>query len=266
MRRYIKRGINWALAPLGLQMARTGSEGVPRGMYLGALADLHACYLAHVFPELPRTPGREPLLAALGGGVAKAIHLLAYLHRSLAVPGDVCELGVARGATSALLANEIRDRERDLWLFDSFAGLSAPTARDALIDDVLDLGSMAAYAGTMDFPQEAVKASLAAVGFPASRARIVPGFVEQTLSREPLPAAVCFAYVDMDFYEPIAAALRFLATRLSPGGHVVVDDYGYFSAGAQAAVDEFVAAQGNAFERLDLGQDAGTIAVLARRA
>ena len=59
---------------------------------------------------------------------------------------------------------------------------------------------------------------------------------------------MCFAYVDFDFYEPILTALRFLRPRMPAGGTVVVDDYGFFSAGAKTAVDEFIAEAGGEFE------------------
>jgi hypothetical protein len=59
---------------------------------------------------------------------------------------------------------------------------------------------------------------------------------------------VAFAYVDFDFYEPIKDALEFLDTRMLPGGRIVVDDYGFFSAGAQLAVDQFVASTGGRFK------------------
>jgi hypothetical protein len=52
---------------------------------------------------------------------------------------------------------------------------------------------------------------------------------------------------------------------MPPGGHAVVDDYGWFSAGAQAAVDEFVAAHPGRWTRTLPVPAAGTFAVLARR-
>ncbi len=67
-----------------------------------------------------------------------------------------------------------------------------------------------------------------------------PGFIEDTIHGSGLPESVCFAYVDLDFYDPIRIALDFLATHLSVGGTVVVDDYGFFSAGAKTAVDVFI--------------------------
>jgi hypothetical protein len=191
--------------------------------------------------------------------------VLRSLHLSLPLDGDLCEFGVAQGATSALLANEIRSGEKKLWLFDSFEGLPKPGPEDVLIDDIYKLGSMQEYAGTMVEGAGQVLGRLKKIAFPMSRVRIVPGFIEDTIRTQPMPDQVCFAYVDMDFYEPIKTALWFLDQRLSGGGYVVVDDYGHFSAGAQKAVDEFVAESGGRYA-LTLPPDfAGHFAVLQKR-
>jgi O-methyltransferase len=43
------------------------------------------------------------------------------------------------------------------------------------------------------------------------------------------------------FYEPIKIALDFLDKTTPPGAMILVDDYDFFSTGAKAAVDEFLA-------------------------
>ena len=89
---------------------------------------------------------------------------------------------------------------------------------------------------------------LRAISYPSSRVKIVPGFIENTISLVDLPDKVCFAYVDFDFYEPILIALNYLNEHLSMGGCMVVDDYGVFSSGAGAAVDEFLAAHPSQYD------------------
>lgn len=158
--------------------------------------------------------------------------------------GDVCEFGVAQGELSALLANEIMDSPKRLHLFDSFEGLPVPSDKDKLIDDVLNLGSMAAYAGKMASPESLVISRLKSVGFPAARTMIHKGFFDKLLpKRLNFPERVTFAYVDFDFHDPIKQALEFLDEVASPGAIFVVDDYDYFSSGAKDAVDAFVSSK-----------------------
>jgi hypothetical protein len=250
------KALNLLLKPLGVEIQRrsyfrwlSNRHKVLASRYNVALCELLACYTAHVFPDLPANDKRETLLARLEGtNPSEALWILEKLHRSLKVVGDVCEFGVAQGRTSALIANELQHTPKTLWLFDSFQGLSRPTEKDKLIDDILNFRTIEAYAGTMSYPVERVKAALAQVAFPQKRVKIVPGFIEETIQSASLPDTVCFAYVDFDFYEPIKIALNFLAKALVVGGYVVVDDYGYFSSGGETAVQEFMEQYGKAFE------------------
>ena len=238
---------------------------VPVSQRAGTVAELEALYRRFVFPDLPARPGRDDLIARLEGTSAgEAIHIVEYLHRSLGVAGDVCEFGVAQGATSALLATEIADGGKQLWLFDSFEGLPRPTEKDVLLDDIFNLGSMERYEGQMAVAQAEVVGRLRAVAFPDARVNIVPGFIEKTILSPRLPDQVCFAYVDFDLYEPIRVALGFLDRVVPPGGHVLVDDYGWFSAGAKTAVDEFVAVAGARWRTIPAAPDSGHFAILAR--
>ncbi len=216
------------------------------------------------FPN-PVPPGRSELLEKLlGTHLAEAVYLLNYLHRSLTLPGDVCEFGIAQGATSALLANEIRDTGKLLWLFDSFEGLPKPTGKDTLIHDIFGLGTMEKYQGTMAYGVNEVLERLRSISYPLSRVKIVPGFIENTVALGDLPETVCFAYVDFDFYQPILIALNYLDQHLSKGGSVLVDDYGYFSSGAQAAVDEFVRAHPSRYDFILPDESAGQFAILSK--
>jgi hypothetical protein len=165
-----------------------------------------------------------------------------------------------------VIANDIIDSEKTLWLFDSFQGLPRPTEKDVLIDDIAGLKSIAAYEGQMAYAADLVQERLARIGFPPARTKIVAGFVPASFERADLPAAVCFAYVDFDFYEPIRDVLQFLDSRLPPGAYVVVDDYGYFSSGAQTAVDEFVTEQGGRYSFTLPNQAAGKFCILRKLA
>ena len=71
---------------------------------------------------------------------------------------------------------------------------------------------------------------------------IVAGRFEQTFGRAE-PTAVALLHVDCDFYEPVRLSLEAFFPRVSPGGFVVLNDYGTFP-GCRAATEEFLARQG----------------------
>lgn len=284
IRHYVGRGTNRLLRPLGLKIGKASRPapappptparvGVSEGeynylkeKYREAVNEIHGFFRASIFPDLPALNGRLELVTELTGTqVSEAMYLLEYLISSLALPGDVCEFGVARGTTSALLANEMKASDKCLWLFDSFKGLPKPTAKDVLVDDIYHLGTMGAYEGEMKFEGAEVLRRLKGIGFPTARTRVIDGYIEETIQRAELPGTVCFAYVDFDFYQPIATALEFLNEHLTRRGTIVVDDYGFFSAGAQTAVDEFLALHPVEYEVIHPYAWAGHFVVLQKK-
>lgn len=217
-----------------------------RTKYQAAVKEIEGYFRTFMSDAAPAIENRTELLCAMvlaSTNVSEALFIVDALHKSAAAEGDVCEFGVARGATSALIANEIRNTNKHLWLYDSFQGLPAPSEDDLLVDDVAARGSMARYKGMMAHPEAAVRNRLAHIGFPAERTHIVRGWVEDLVRSGELPSKVSFAYVDLDFYLPIRTALELVDERLEIGGHVIIDDYGYFSGGAKKAADEFLAAR-----------------------
>lgn len=271
MRTLLGRTVNAILKPAGLRVSTVGKFPFLDDLanppnYLRLVADMQGILSELIFKDLPHCDRRTRLLAELiGTSVSEAMCLVDCLHRSLPHEGDVCEFGVAQGATSALIANEMCTSGKNLWLFDSFQGLPKPSEKDQLIDDIFNLGQMERYEGTMACPIHMVEARLRAISFPFSSVKIVPGFIEETIHSPSLPAKVCFAYVDFDFYNPIVVALKFLHDRLPVGGFIVVDDYGWFSSGAKAAVDEFASEYQDTFELIHPPRFAGHFCMLRKK-
>ncbi len=245
----IRSVVKRSAAAFGLEiMTRNGRGDLERGR-LDAIEEYLKLLAWTRNVRMPDNPRRVPLLARLvGTGSGEGVLLIALLNQVLDLPGDVCECGVGTGATSALFANELRATGKRLWLYDTFAGLPKPSAEDKLIDDIDQLGTIAAYEGRMNHPQVEVKSRLRGLGVPDDAYRIVPGLFEHSVAAGALPDQVCFAYVDFDFYAPIKLALEVISARLAPGGVIVVDDYGFFSEGAQTAVDAFISEQADRFE------------------
>jgi predicted O-methyltransferase YrrM len=69
--------------------------------------------------------------------------------------------------------------------------------------------------------------------------RFVEGDVVQSLKIESnLPESISVLRLDTDWYESTRAELEVLYPRLSPGGVLIIDDYGHWG-GAKKAVDEY---------------------------
>ncbi len=240
MKRKLRNLLDFFLIRVGIQTIRVYELNYLEEKFTTAVEELYQAF-ADLVSKIPKKDYQKIYLLKnlYGTSISEGLYIISYLHKSINLKGDICEFGVAMGATSTLLANEIKKYKKKLWLFDSFKGLSKPTEKDILIDDMFKLGSMKKYEGTMSYPEMNVLERLKKIGFPRNRTRIIKGYIEDTISQKKLPNKICFAYVDFDLYSPTIVALKFLHTRLSKGGYIIIDDYNFFSKGVQTAVKEF---------------------------
>jgi O-methyltransferase len=214
-------------------------------------------------PGVGEAPLRVELLADLESpSVSLALCLIRHLHGAEGVPGDVCVFGVADGAAAAVLANELRDTDRELWLYDSFEWPARPAANGALLDRTD--GSAEHQQRPFGHNVREVRARLDEVGFPPARTHIVAGDLDEEVTRGRLPGQVCLAFVDGGLHEPTRIALDLLHERLPAGAAVVVDGYGYFTTGAKAAVDRFAEVHAADYEVCFPHRFAGQFALLRR--
>jgi hypothetical protein len=189
------------------------------------------------------------------------------------VPGDIVECGVWRGgaamaAALTLLGENAHDRR--LWLYDTYAGMTAPGSDDRRSGDGVAARdtwlSQRRVDGENDWCRatlEDVRGNMERTGYPAAQIHYVKGSVEQTLrDAENLPDLIAVLRLDTDWYESTRAELERLYPRLSPGGVLIIDDYGHWE-GARKAVDEFFAQRGEAM-LLNRVDDTGRIGVKLR--
>jgi hypothetical protein len=137
--------------------------------------------------------------------------------------------------------------DRDLYLFDTFEGMTEPTEADtsAYDEPAIDTWREAAargevaWAGYFDagvFGLDQVRALMASTGYPLDRVHFVVGPVEETLPAA-APEEIALLRLDTDWYESTRHELRHLYPRLVPGGVLIIDDYGHWD-GARRAVEE----------------------------
>jgi hypothetical protein len=172
-------------------------------------------------------------------GLARLANVLDCTARALAdgVPGDLVETGVWRGGTAiylrAILA-ALGDAERTVWACDSYEGLPEADAEKYPVDVPMRFHEHAELAVGVD----RVRAAFDRYGLLDDQVRFVVGWFRDTLpdvAREIGPIAVL--RLDGDMYESTIDALTHLEPLVSPGGFVIVDDYGGIEACRQAVHD-----------------------------
>jgi O-methyltransferase len=161
------------------------------------------------------------------------------------IPGAIVECGVWRGGSSmaaALTLLQEKDTGRDLFLFDTYTGMTAPTAEDVSRDgrrakDLMTHADVLCAAGLED-----VKTNMRSTGYPEAQMQFVVGPVEQTISATSAPRDIALLRLDTDWYASTHHELIHLFPRLARGGVLIIDDYGHWQ-GTRKAVDEYFASQ-----------------------
>lgn len=169
------------------------------------------------------------------------------------IAGALAECGVWRGGSvlaMILTLLEAGTTDRDIYLYDTFEGMTEPTELDvsAIDGSALETWRRAEDAGERPwsqlfdpetFNEDAVRSTLIDTGYPAERIHLIAGPVEETLPRE-APDSLALIRLDTDWYESTRHELEHLYPRLAEGGVLIIDDYGHWE-GARRAVDEYFA-------------------------
>jgi hypothetical protein len=151
------------------------------------------------------------------------------------VPGDLIETGVWRGGATifmraVLKAHAVSDRR--VWVADSFAGLPPPDPAAYPLDQGDTLFTHQQLAVSLD----QVQSNFRRYGLLDDQVRFLKGWFRDTLPTAPIEQLAVLR-LDGDLYESTIVALESLYDKLSPGGYVIVDDYGCIAACRQAVHD-----------------------------
>jgi hypothetical protein len=228
----MKRIVKAALARSGWEVGRAADR------HAQALADLSEADREIVSRVEPFTMTSIERRASLLGAVDHVVK-----NR---IEGDIVECGVWRGGSMMAVALALMargDTSRQLYLFDTFEGMSAPTAEDRSASGESAEAQLArtardqpvwAVAGVAD-----VQANLWSTGYPREHIHFVRGKVEDTIPAT-LPGCIALLRLDTDWYESTRHELQHLYPRLARHGVLIIDDYGHWQ-GARRAVDEYFA-------------------------
>lgn len=162
------------------------------------------------------------------------------------IPGDIVECGVWRGGMmqlTALTLKHLGDESRKLYLYDTYDGMPEPEQRDLSVDggsahaawqQHKSQGEKWGFGGQL----EEVRERILATGYPEQQCVFVKGMVENTIPDHSPASDIAILRLDTDLYSSTRHELEQLYPKLSQGGVLIVDDYGYFQ-GAREATDEY---------------------------
>lgn len=151
------------------------------------------------------------------------------------IPGDILEAGVWRGGAAIFMRaalDVLGDHSRRVFVADSFEGLPPPDPKFAEDKDY-DLSDACDLAVSVDH----VKANFARYGWLDDRVVFLKGWFKDTLPKAPVNSLAVLR-ADGDLYESTMDILNALYHKVSPGGFVIIDDYGAWPP-CKRAVDEF---------------------------
>lgn len=165
------------------------------------------------------------------------------------VPGVFVECGVAAGAAVAMLSYALwkAQETRQIWLYDSFEGIPMAGPDDfnqqpgiglATHDTSAPLRERLKSSGVSAVSEEGVRGNLRRWGCKDDLV-FVRGWFQDTLPLTRPTQPIALLRLDGDLYESTMTCLRWLYPLVSPGGVVIVDDYGSLP-GCKKAVHDYL--------------------------
>jgi len=166
----------------------------------------------------------------------KLHHLIGLLSSVIEerVPGDVVELGCFNGSSS-LYVRAVLDLlkcDRQFHVYDSWQGVPEPTSQDEFPPYQFQKGEIASTRENFEktFEERGLKLPIIHSGWFAD------------IPDAEYPDHISFAFMDGDLYQSMLDGWRKVYAKLSPGGVVLLDDYGMLrTPGVETACDDFLA-------------------------
>ena len=170
------------------------------------------------------------------------------------ISGDFVECGVWMGGSimaMALRLIELGDTGRNLYLYDTFAGMTKPGEHDIGAGGkdaqyIFSAQQKQDYNEWCYGPLDKVKENLASTGYPEDKIHLIQGDVCETL-KTTVPDHIALLRLDTDFYDSTKAEFEHLYPKISYKAPVIIDDYGDWQ-GARKATNEFF--EGRAYQPL----------------
>ena len=186
-------------------------------------------------------------------GISWRLNTLVWAARTaLQIPGDFVECGVYKGDMSWVITElvDLASAQRSFYLYDTFEGFSPQYSSE----DDFPLAPQFFHIADRGYHIPHLYDSVRQRFIEKSYVKVIRGVVPDIIS-EIAPVQIAFMHIDMNSAGPELGALELLFDRVSPGGLVIFDDYGWFLHKKQKdAADRFMAERGQEILELPTGQ------------
>ena len=154
------------------------------------------------------------------------------------IPGDIVEIGVWKGGSmlSMILKYQTyQKQDRTFHLYDTFTGMTEPTAYDSDINGTPAQHIIHHPGIKAECSLDEVKSNL----FINTSYNKIEFHKGDIMKNTFYPESIAVLRLDTDFYDSTKHELEHFYNIVSPGGVVLIDDYGHWK-GCRKAVDEFL--------------------------
>lgn len=174
------------------------------------------------------------------------IEAIKYLNTNN-IKGDFVECGVWKGGSTmamALSLQSLGDTSRDLYLYDTYEGMSSPTKEDVTASGICASKKFEETQLSDDSSDwcnsslEEVTSNVASTKYPSDKLHFIKGKVEDTIPNT-LPNEIALLRLDTDWYNSTKHEMIHLFPLLKKNGVLIIDDYGHWE-GAKKAIDEYI--------------------------
>lgn len=185
------------------------------------------------------------------------------------IEGCIVECGVESGDFEYIFINELMKNNsvRDIYLYDTFAGLVEPSEYDYTCNDakLYQMNNDDVYNewksqiinenvnGWCFTPLYRVKDRLNSTGYPQNNLHYIVGNVMETLKdKTKIPEKIAILRLDTDWYESSKYELEQMYDNVVTGGIIIFDDY-YHWDGQRRATDEFFLSRNINYDFVNIG-------------
>jgi O-methyltransferase len=185
------------------------------------------------------------------------------------IEGVIIECGVDSGDFEHVWIDELMRNNvvRDIYLYDTFGGLTKPTEYDYTCKDAVyySMSKEDVYNtwkhhiinekinGWCYTPLENVQNRLNSTGYPQNNLHYIVGDVMETLrDKTKIPEKIAILRLDTDWYESSKYELEQMYDNVVVGGVIIFDDY-YHWDGQRRATDEFFLSRNIVYDFVNIG-------------